>query len=94
MYHPSPGLPTTLRCLQIGSIPGLKESVPFDPSGDPVPPILIQLLLIFFNQRSRRGFYPHCQLPLHVLLPHANLWVVGVDHPVAKIGANDVTPDF
>jgi hypothetical protein len=77
------------RHLQIRSILGLEESVPFDPSGDPVPPVFLQLPLIFFNQHSRCGFYPLNRLPLHVLLPRANIWVVGLDHPVAKIIEND-----
>jgi hypothetical protein len=75
--------------LQIGSVWGLKESIPFDPSDDSVPPVFLQLPLIFFNQHSRRGLYPLSRLPLHVLLPHANLRVVGLDHSVTKIIGND-----
>jgi hypothetical protein len=68
---------------------GLKESALFDPSGDLVPPVFLQLPLIFVNQHSRRGFYPRSRLPLHGLLPYANLWVVGLDHLVVKIVGND-----
>jgi hypothetical protein len=75
--------------LQIGSVLGLEESIPFDPSGDPVPLVFLQLPLIFFNRHSRRGFHPLSRLPLHVLLPHASLQVVGLDHPVVKIIRND-----
>jgi hypothetical protein len=37
--------------------------------GDPVPPIFLQLPLIFFNQHSQRGFYPLSWLSLDILLP-------------------------
>jgi hypothetical protein len=72
LHCPSSGLPTMPCHMQIGSILGLKESIPFDHSGDLVPPVFLQLPLIFFNLHSQRGFYPLSQLPLHVLLPHAN----------------------
>jgi hypothetical protein len=86
---PSLGLPTTPCLLQIGFVPSLKESIPFDPTGDPVPLVFLQLPLIFFNQHSQHGFYPLSRLPLHVLLPHVDLWVVRLDQPVAKIIGND-----
>jgi hypothetical protein len=56
---------------------------------DPIPPVFLQLPLIFFNQHSQHGIYPLSQLPLHILFPHANLRVVGLDHPVVKIIRND-----
>jgi hypothetical protein len=33
--------------------------------------------------------YPLSRLPQHVLLPHANLWVVGLDHLVAQFNGDD-----
>jgi hypothetical protein len=63
--------------------------VPADPSTNSIPPVFLQLSLIFFNQHSRRAFYPLSQLLQHVLLPHANLWVVRLDHLVVQFIRND-----
>jgi hypothetical protein len=89
LRQPPLGISTTLNHLPTGSVLGLEESIPFDSSGDPVPPIFLQLPLIFSNQHSWRRFYPLSQLSLDILLPHANLWVVRPDNPVAKIVEND-----
>jgi hypothetical protein len=89
LRQPPLDISTTPNLLPTGSVLGLEESVPFDSSGDPVPSIFLQLLLIFFNQHNRCGFYPLSQLFLDILLSHANLRVVRLDHPVAKIVGND-----
>jgi hypothetical protein len=67
---------------------GFQRIIPFDPSGDPVPLVFLQLSLIFYNQHSRHGFYHLSQLPHHVL-PHANLRVMGLDHPIVQFIGND-----
>jgi hypothetical protein len=89
LHRPSLGLPTSPCRLWIGSIPSLEEYVPFDPSVDPVPPVFLQLPLVFFNQHSQHGFYPLSQLPLHILHLHANIRVVGLDHLVVQFIEND-----
>jgi hypothetical protein len=89
LHRPPPGLPSTPWSLLIWLVLGFEESVLFDLSGNPVPLVFLQLPLIFFNQHSRHGFYPLSRLPQHILLPHTNLWVVGLDHPVAQFIIND-----
>jgi hypothetical protein len=76
LHHPPLGLPYMLWSPLIRLVPGFKESVPFDPLGNPEFLVFLQLPLIFFNQHSRRGFYPLSRHPQHVLLPHAlsGLW--------------------
>jgi hypothetical protein len=76
LHRPPPVLPCTSWPLLIRLVLALKESIPFDPSGNPVPPVFLQLPLIFFNQHSRCGFYPLSR-------------VVGLDHPVAQFIGND-----
>jgi hypothetical protein len=83
LHRPPPGLPYTLWFLLIWLVSSFEESDPFDPSGNTILLLLHQLSLIFFNQHSRRGFYPPNQLLQHVLLRDANLRVVGLDHLVA-----------
>jgi hypothetical protein len=89
LHHPYPGPICVPWFSLIQSVLVFEESAPFDPSGNSVPPIFLQLPLIFFNQHSRCGFYHLSWLSQHNLLPHANLWVVGLDHPVGKIIGND-----
>jgi hypothetical protein len=76
LHHPPLGLPCT-------------PWSPFDPSGTLVPPVFLQLSFTFFNQHIQCGFYPVSRLSQHVLLPHANLRVVGLDHPVAQFIGKD-----
>jgi hypothetical protein len=90
LHQPRPGLLCMPWFPLIWLIPGFKQSVLFNPSGNPVPPVFLQLLLIFFNQHSRCEFYPLSQLSQHVLFPHANLQVVGLDHPVMQFIGNDL----
>jgi hypothetical protein len=71
LHHPPPGLPCTPWSPLIQPVPFFEEFVPFDRSGNLVPPVFLQLSLIFFNQHSQRGFYPLSRLPQHILLPHA-----------------------
>jgi hypothetical protein len=89
LCQPPLDISTTPNLLPSGSVPGLEESIPFDSSGDPIPLIFLLLLLIFFNQHSRHGFYPLSRLSLDIFLSHTNLWVVRPDHPVVKIIGND-----
>jgi hypothetical protein len=89
MHRPPPGLPCTPWSPLIRPVLGFEESVPFDPSGNPLLPVFLKLPLIFFNQNSQCGFYPLSQLPHHVLLPYTNLWVVGLDRLVAQFIRND-----
>jgi hypothetical protein len=89
LHQPPPGLLSTSWFLLIWPVLGFEESVPFDPSGNPVPLVFFQLSLIFFNQHSRCRFYSLSWLLQHVLLPHANLRVVGLDHLVAQFIEND-----
>jgi hypothetical protein len=83
LHQPPPRLLCMLWFPLIRSVLGYEESILFDPSGNPVPPVFLQLLLIFFNQHSRCGFYPLRRLP------HTNLWVVGLDHLVTQFIKND-----
>jgi hypothetical protein len=92
LHQPPLDISNMLNLLPTGYVLGLEEYVPFDSSGDPVPPIFLQLPLLFFNQHSRCGFSPLSQLSLDILLPHVNLWVVRLDHPVANIIGNDHIP--
>jgi hypothetical protein len=89
LHRPPPGLPYTAQSLLIQPVPGFEEFVSFDLLGNPVLLVFLQLPLIFFNQHSRRGFYPLSWLPEHVLLPHATLQVVGLDHSVVQFIKND-----
>jgi hypothetical protein len=43
LCRPSLGLPSTPGHLQIGSVPGLEESILFDPTGDPIVTPLVLL---------------------------------------------------
>jgi hypothetical protein len=89
LCRPYPGL-LWMPCFPpIQPVPGFKESAPFDPLNNLVPPVFLQLSLIFFNKHIRCGFYPLSWLLQHIFLPHDNLWVVWLDHPVAMIGGND-----
>jgi hypothetical protein len=83
LHYPPPGLPSMLWSKQIWSVPSFKESIPLDPSSNPVTPVFLQLSLIFFNQHNRCRLHLPGWLPLHVLFPHSNLRVVWLNHPVA-----------
>jgi hypothetical protein len=89
LHHPPLGLPCMPWSPLIRLDPGFEESVPFDSLGNPVLSVFLQLQLKFFNQHIRRGFYPLSRLPQHVLLPHVNLRVVGLDNPIAQFIGND-----
>jgi hypothetical protein len=69
-----------LCLLPIQSVLALEESVPLDPSGDPVPPVLLLLSLIFFNQRSQCRLNLLGRFSLDILLPYSTLQDMGVDH--------------
>jgi hypothetical protein len=73
LHQPPQDISNMPNLLPTGSVASLEESILFDSSGDPVPPIFLQLLLIFFNQHIQHGFYPLSRLSLNILLPHANL---------------------
>jgi hypothetical protein len=56
LCQPPPALLCTPWFPLIWPVLGFEEYVPFDPSGNPVPPVFLQLPLIFFDEHSYVDF--------------------------------------